>query len=270
MRENGWAAGAGGCRGFDTGPLRVPPGRPALADHQPTSVHHQSPVAVGLVGPLGPSARTGTARACVRVRAGRWMRARGRGREASPRLSLTGVRLPPRRGRVGGRRGSGGSDICQRDQGAVAVVSGPVPVRRPPLAVPSQTCAGSRRRSCLAPTRGVDVQPCALISPSGPAADWCSGVHRGFGPSALHLRPPLRALRPPRYHPGIGGALVRRARAGHLFLTISHPCLFLPPPHQTIWSTFSPCLRIWPILCTQFMTMARVVVGSGGSDILCC
>ena len=29
-------------------------------------------------------------------------------------------------------------------------------------------------------------------------------------------------------------------------------------------------LRIWPILCTRFMTMARVVVGSGGSDNLCC
>ena len=68
----------------------------------------------------------------------------------------------------------------------------------------------------------------------------------------------------------IGGVLVRWARAGHLFLTILHPCLFLPPPHQTIWSTFSPCLRIWPILCTQFTTMARVVVGSGGGDILCC
>ena len=59
---------------------------------------------------------------------------------------------------------------------------------------------------------------------------------------------------------------VRRAS----FLTILHSCLFLPPPHQTILCTFSPCLRIWPILCTQFMTMARVVVRSGGSDILCC
>ena len=57
---------------------------------------------------------------------------------------------------------------------------------------------------------------------------------------------------------------------GIFFLTIPHPCLVSPPPppsHQTIWGTFSPCLRIWPILCTQFMTMARVVVGSGGSDI---
>ena len=35
------------------------------------------------------------------------------------------------------------------------------------------------------------------------------------------------------------------------------PVLAPPPPHQTIWSTFSPCLRIWPILCTQFMMMAR-------------
>ena len=47
-----------------------------------------------------------------------------------------------------------------------------------------------------------------------------------------------------------GGVLARQARAGHLFLTIPHPCLFLPPPHQTIWSTFLPCLRNWPILCT--------------------
>ena len=64
-----------------------------------------------------------------------------------------------------------------------------------------------------------------------------------------------------------GGALARQAS---FFFPIPHSCLFLPPPHQTIWSTFSPCLRIWPILCTQLMTMARVVVGSGGSDILCC
>ena len=42
------------------------------------------------------------------------------------------------------------------------------------------------------------------------------------------------------------------------------------PPHQTIWRMSSPCLRIWPIFRTQFMMMARVVVGSGGSDILCC
>ena len=37
---------------------------------------------------------------------------------------------------------------------------------------------------------------------------------------------------------------------------------------QTIWGTISPCLRIWPILCTQFIMMARVVVGSGASDVL--
>ena len=68
-----------------------------------------------------------------------------------------------------------------------------------------------------------------------------------------------------------GGVSARWARAGHLFLTIPHLCLFLPLPHQTIWSAFSPCLRILPILCTHFMMMARVlVVGSGGSDILCC
>ena len=26
----------------------------------------------------------------------------------------------------------------------------------------------------------------------------------------------------------VGGVLARRARAGHIFLTIPHPCLFLP------------------------------------------
>ena len=40
----------------------------------------------------------------------------------------------------------------------------------------------------------------------------------------------------------------------------SPPVPVFAPLLQTIWSTFSPCLRIWPILCTQFMMMARVVV----------
>ena len=62
---------------------------------------------------------------------------------------------------------------------------------------------------------------------------------------------------------GLGGERWGGARAGHLFLAIRHLCLFLPPPHQTIRSTFSPCLRIWPIFCTQFMTMARVLVHGG-------
>ena len=56
----------------------------------------------------------------------------------------------------------------------------------------------------------------------------------------------------------IGGVLVCRARTKHFFLTFSHPSRFLPPPHQTIRRTFSLCLRLWPIFCTQFMTMARV------------
>ena len=68
----------------------------------------------------------------------------------------------------------------------------------------------------------------------------------------------------------MGGVLARWARAGHIFLTIPHPCLCLPPPHQTIWSAFSPCLRIWRIFGTQFMMMARVGVGSGRGNILCC
>ena len=61
-----------------------------------------------------------------------------------------------------------------------------------------------------------------------------------------------------------GGVLARRAS----FFDYSPPVPVFAPTSPTIWSTFSPCLRIWPIFCTQFMMMARVVVGSGGSDIL--
>ena len=63
-----------------------------------------------------------------------------------------------------------------------------------------------------------------------------------------------------------GGVVARRATC----FDHSPPVPVFASPHQTIWSTLSPCLRIWPILCTRFMMMARVVVGSGGSDILCC
>ena len=66
-----------------------------------------------------------------------------------------------------------------------------------------------------------------------------------------------------------GGISAPGARQASFF-DHSPPVPIFAPPHQTIWSTFSPCLRIWPVLCTQFMMMARVVVGSGGSDILCC
>ena len=38
------------------------------------------------------------------------------------------------------------------------------------------------------------------------------------------------------------------AHQASFFFTIPHPWLFLPPSHQTISSTFSPCLRIWLIL----------------------
>ena len=51
------------------------------------------------------------------------------------------------------------------------------------------------------------------------------------------------------------------------FFYHSPPVPVFAPPHQTICSTFSPCLRIWPILCTSLVMMARVVVGSVGSDI---
>ena len=43
------------------------------------------------------------------------------------------------------------------------------------------------------------------------------------------------------------------------FFDHSPPMPVFAPPHQTIWSTFLQCLRIWPILCAQFMMMARVV-----------
>ena len=46
----------------------------------------------------------------------------------------------------------------------------------------------------------------------------------------------------------------------HLYGQTQNPMPVFAPPHQTIWSTFSPCLRIWPILCTQFMMMASLVV----------
>ena len=67
-----------------------------------------------------------------------------------------------------------------------------------------------------------------------------------------------------------GGVLAHRAS----FFYHSPPVpLFAPPQpstlNQTIWSTFSPCLRLWTVLCTPFTMMARVVVGSVGSDILC-
>ena len=64
-----------------------------------------------------------------------------------------------------------------------------------------------------------------------------------------------------------GGSI---SAAGIFFFYHPPPVPVFAPPHQTISSTFLQCLRIWPILCTQFMMMARVVVGSGGSDMLCC
>ena len=92
-------------------------------------------------------------------------------------------------------------------------------------------------------------------------------MHTGTAPTCEHLPCAHTARLCHLQTPApFGGSVSAR----HLFFIIPHSCTFLPPPHQTIWSTFSPCLRIWPILCTHFMTMARVVVGSGGSDILCC
>ena len=67
----------------------------------------------------------------------------------------------------------------------------------------------------------------------------------------------VTSLPPSQFVVSIRGCI---SAPGIFFLTISHPCLVLPPAQQIIWSAFLPCLRIWP-------TMARVVVGSGGSDI---
>ena len=44
------------------------------------------------------------------------------------------------------------------------------------------------------------------------------------------------------------------------FFYHSPPVPIFAAPQQTIRRTFLQCLRMWPILCTQFMTMARVVV----------
>ena len=75
-------------------------------------------------------------------------------------------------------------------------------------------------------------------------------------------------------HHRLGNISALGACRASFFLSIDHSPpvpLFAPPPPppQTIWRTFSRCLRIWPIRCPQFMMMARVVVGRGGSDILC-
>ena len=67
-----------------------------------------------------------------------------------------------------------------------------------------------------------------------------------------------------------GSIFAPGARQAFFFFNHSPPMPGFAPPPQTIWRTFSLCPRIWPIPCTRFMAMARVVVGSDGSDILCC
>ena len=69
---------------------------------------------------------------------------------------------------------------------------------------------------------------------------------------------------------GHGGSISAPGAHRASFFDHSPPVPVFAPPHRTIGSTFSSCLRISPVLCTQFMIMARVGVGSGGSDILCC
>ena len=94
-----------------------------------------------------------------------------------------------------------------------------------------------------------------------------SPVGAGLRPGTLgHLSPSLTSVR------GLGGriSVLGTRRAYLFFFNHSPPVPVFAPHHQTIWCTFSLCLRIWPILCTQFMAMAMVVVGSGGCDISCC
>ena len=133
-----------------------------------------------------------------------------------------------------------------------------------------------------------DINPMNILVVLHTLLHPCNSSHPKHS-TALHIPPqpftakPSTALHsPPRspppsttlWTPDQGGVLARQACARRLFFLPFPTCACFcpppPPPHQTIWSTFSLCLRIWPILCTQFMMMARVVVGSGGSDILCC
>ena len=59
---------------------------------------------------------------------------------------------------------------------------------------------------------------------------WPVLVPSAFGILVLLLQEgPLLGL-PGEFQPCSGGVLARWACAGHLFLTMPHPCLFLPPP----------------------------------------
>ena len=65
-----------------------------------------------------------------------------------------------------------------------------------------------------------------------------------------------------------GLAVWKEGQRGSIF-DHSPPVPVFAPPHQTIWSIFSQCLRIWPILCTQFMMMAWWLEYFGLCNVLC-
>ena len=56
-------------------------------------------------------------------------------------------------------------------------------------------------------------------------------------------------------------------RWASFFLPFPTRAFCCPPSANNLGYLLASCLRIWPNLCTQFMMMARVVVGSGGSVV---
>ena len=100
---------------------------------------------------------------------------------------------------------------CAHPHGRCAHPHGPCAHPHAPCAHPHGRCAHPHA-PCAHPH-----SPCA--HPHGPCV-LCSLCMRPV--LSCHCDTSLR-------HWALGGVLARRARAGHLFLTIPHPCLFLPP-----------------------------------------
>ena len=142
---------------------------------------------------------------------------------------------------------------CTRPLG-FANPQGTVPDPLLPLGSEPATFQPSIEQGCSAGGRG-------MTGVEGSGGDWQENAVL----SANSLHESMRQT--PGLPKDLGGVLARRA---FFFFYHSPPVPVFAPPHQTIWSIFSQCLRIWPILCTQFMMMARVVVGSGGCAILGC
>ena len=79
------------------------------------------------------------------------------------------------------------------------------------------------------------------------------GLPRNFRSEIYHHCEFDLARNPPP-PPHCKGTPTGSIRAPGIFFFYYSPPVPAPPPHhhQTIWSTFSQCLRIWPILCAQF------------------